>query len=51
MYSVHYIILDMNHEKLSVHAWGDSWGERFVVYNMEKLSQICEIHFAWSCWM
>ena len=29
---------------VSAHAWGDCSGERFVVYNTEKRSQMCEIH-------
>ena len=44
---------ERDHERfkpiLSAHAWCDSSGNRFVVYNMEKPSQMCEIHFVWSC--
>ena len=29
---------------VSAHAWGDYSGERFVVFNTEKRSQMCEIH-------
>ena len=34
---------------VSTHAWVDCSGERFVVYNTKKPSQVCEIHFVWSC--
>ena len=30
--------------KISYFAWGDCSGERFVVYNTEKRSQMCEAH-------
>ena len=30
---------------LSAHAWHDRSGDRFVVYNTEKPSQMCEIYF------
>ena len=29
---------------VSAHVWGDYSGERFVVYNTEKRSQMYEIH-------
>ena len=33
---------------VSGHAWGGRSGDRFIVYNTEKPSQVCEMHLVYS---